>query len=546
MTPSTSPTPAAAPGPPRADGARPPAIDLRHFSKTFGQSTVLKDVSLTLRGGEVWGLLGENGSGKSTLIKILAGFHVPDPGAELEIDGEEVKLPLRGDASLELGLAFVHQDLGLFPKLSVVENFAVTGFTESSPGMIHWRQEARRARRLLDTFEIDIDPRRSVASLSAAERAMLAIVRAAGMLAERAEAGGGTIGRGTLVLDEPTVFLPEEDSARLYELIERVAGQGAAVLLVSHHLAEVRTVTDHVAVLRDGVLQGTWETAKVTDEQIVEAIVGRAAERKTHTPPAPSPDAVPTVSVRGLRGGRVRSASFEVRPGEILGLTGLVGSGFEDVPKMLFGAEVADAGVVRIGKREFEARKVNPRKAMDYGVALIPGDRLVSGGVAGQSTSSNLTLPTISNYFRGGRLQLRREKREAAEALRRFSVRPPDPNLNFGMLSGGNQQKLVLAKWLRGDLPQLLVLHEPTQGVDVGARMQVYDLLAGLLEQGLTMLCASTDFEQLEQICSRVLVFRDGEIGTELNGSEVTEERMATESYGESKHDQNQNQEDAK
>jgi ribose transport system ATP-binding protein len=545
LTPSTSSTPAAAPGPSRAGGAFAPAIALRHFSKTFGPTTVLKDVSLTLRGGEVWGLLGENGSGKSTLIKILAGFHSPDPGAELEIDGADVKLPLRGDASLELGLAFVHQDLGLFPKLSIVENFAVTGFRESSPGMIHWRQEARRARRLLDTFEIDIDPRRSVGSLSAAERAMLAIVRAAGNLADRADAGGGEIGRGTLVLDEPTVFLPEEDSARLYELVHRVAGQGAAVLLVSHHLAEVRTVTDHVAVLRDGVLQGTWETANVTDDQIVEAIVGRAAERATRTPPAPPADAVARVAVSGLRGGRVRSASFEVRPGEILGVTGLVGSGFEDVPKMLFGAEVAEAGSIRIGSDEYEARKLSPRRAMEHGVALIPGDRLISGGVAGQSTAWNLTLPTVSNYFRGGHLQLRRERREAAEALRRFSVRPPDPYLKFGMLSGGNQQKLVLAKWLRGDLPQLLVLHEPTQGVDVGARMQVYDLLAGLLGQGLAMLCASTDFEQLEQICSRVIVFRDGEIGAELNGSEVTEERMATESYGESKNDQKRNKEEA-
>jgi ribose transport system ATP-binding protein len=507
---------------------------------------VLKDVSLTLRGGEVWGLLGENGSGKSTMIKILAGFHHPDPGAELEIDGADVKLPLRGDESLELGLAFVHQDLGLFPKLSVVENFAVTGFQQSSPGLIRWRQEARRARRMLDAFGIDIDPRRSVGSLSAAERAMLAIVRAAGLLAERAEAGGGSIGSGTLVLDEPTVFLPEEDSARLYELIGRVAGQGAAVLLVSHHLAEVRTVTDHVAVLRDGVLQGTWETAKVTDEELVQAIVGRRAERLTHTPPAPAAGTEARVKVAGLRGGRVHSASFEVRPGEILGVTGLVGSGFEDIPTLLFGARTAEAGSVRIGDRDFEARKLTPRKAMERGVALIPGDRLISGGVAGQSTASNLTLPTISNYFSGGRLHLRRERREAGEALQRFSVRPPDPSLNFGMLSGGNQQKLVLAKWLRGDLPDLLVLHEPTQGVDVGARFQVYDLLAGLLEQGMAMLCASTDFEQLEQLCSRVIVFRDGEIGAELNGPEVTEERMATESYGEAATEPERDKEEAR
>jgi ribose transport system ATP-binding protein len=521
---------------PRGLGEVPPALAIRHLSKSFGRSVVLDDVTLTIRPGEIWGLLGQNGSGKSTLIKILAGYHAPDPGGELDVHGEPVRLPLSAGQWRELGLAFVHQDLGLFPKLSILDNLTVGTFRASSPGMIHWGREREAARRTLRTFNVDLEPDRKVASLSGAERAMVAIVRAADELrrwddAASGENGGASGGRGVLVLDEPTVFLPKDETARLYELIREVAAQGAAVLLVSHHLSEIRSVTDHIAVLRDGKLQGTWLTGEVTDDTLVRAIVGREAsnaelEQATEVEREP-----PVCVISDLEGGRVVSASFAVHPGEILGLTGLVGSGFEDVPYLLFGALPARQGSLRMRDRVIDLVRWRPRDAMEAKLALVPGDRLTSGGIGKQSVASNLTLPTVSEFFSGGRLRLRRERAEAADALRRFSVRPPDPGLQLGMLSGGNQQKVILAKWLRGASPELLLLHEPTQGVDVGARAQVYELLSELSLQGVAMICASTDFEQLEKLCQRVLVFRDGVLGAELQGDHVTEERMANESY---------------
>jgi ribose transport system ATP-binding protein len=503
----------------------PPRLEVRNLAKSFGGTHALRGVDLMVLPGEVHGLLGENGSGKSTLIKVLAGFHAPDAG-ELFIDGEPVRLPLAPGEFREHGMSFVHQDLGLVESLSVLENLRVADIANSRARWgISWRGERRRARETFERYGVRIDPSATVAELKPVERALLAIVRAI----EEIRAVGR--GHGLLVLDEPTVFLPREGIERLFSLVREAAAAGAAILFVSHDLDEVREITDRVTVLRDGARVGTVGTRETSETTFVEMIIGRRLAALAEPEHADLSERRVAVAVQGLSGASVADVSFEMHEGEIVGLTGLIGSGFEEVPYLLYGARRARTGRLAIGGKSINVTGLTPATATRSGLALIPADRKTDGSVGSLPVVENIALSVLDRYFNGAWLERRRMGRETSALMRQFDVRPIDPALPYGALSGGNQQKALLAKWFQVE-PRLLLLDEPTQGVDVGARQQIYGLIrAAVAEGGTHVLCASSDHEQLSLLCDRVIVFGRGRVWRELVGDEVTKDRIVQQSY---------------
>ena len=500
---------------------------VRNMSMTFGGQRALDEVSMSIRRGEVHGLVGQNGCGKSTLIKILAGYHHPDPGGELEVDGRPVKLPVRTGSASDLGLSFVHQDLGLLPSLTVVENFRAWTISTKSEWLIRWSKERERTEEAFARFGLRLDPRARVADLPAVQRALLAIVRALEDLAEytREDDSRG----GLLILDEPTVFLPRTDRDRLFDVVRRSVAHGASVLFVSHDLDEALSVTDRITVLRDGRVAGTVVSAETEKDQLIEMIIGRRLEAFEASHRAHATAAGGHVTVDAVRGGTIENVSFTMDEGEVLGLTGLVGSGFEEIPYLLFGAEPARDGRMTIAGREYELARMSPSAAIKAGMALIPADRQGAAGVGSLLVRDNVMLQVVDNY-RPYRLDRRRYLKSAREALRQYDVRPPEPIMDFQALSGGNQQKVVLAKWLQA-APKVLLVHEPTQGVDIGARLQVFETITQAAAEGMSVVCASSDYEQLAAICDRVLVFHGGEIMCTLVGDEITKDRITEQCY---------------
>ncbi|MGH7067598.1 MAG: sugar ABC transporter ATP-binding protein [Acetobacteraceae bacterium] len=496
-------------------------LEARHFSKRFGGTLALDDVSLAITGGSVHGLLGHNGSGKSTLIKILAGFHAPEPGASLSINGRTIRLPLPPGEFRSLGMAFVHQDPGLIGSLSVVENLRIGALAAGRFAPIRWRAERDHVRRLLSEFGIDCNPAEPVESLRAWQRPLLAIVRAVDemrALLRNAE-------RGVLVLDEPTASLADANVEQLFAIIRQVRAEGYGVLFVSHDLDEVMTITDELSVLRDGCLVGSGPTAGFTKADLVRLIVGHAL------PPAPSaadeaPQHAPFAEVTGLSGAGVRRIDLTVGTGEIVGLTGLAGSGYAEVGRMLIGASPNCCGRLRLGAREFDLRRMTPRAAVAAGIVCVPGERLREGCIGELQAGENLALPVLGRFFRGFCLDRPALFAHAASLMHEFGARPADPELAFEALSGGNQQKVLLAKWLQLR-PHLLLLEEPTQGVDVGAREQIFAIVRGFAASGGAVLCLSADHEQLAELAERVLIFRRGRIVETLAGRAVNKERIA-------------------
>jgi ribose transport system ATP-binding protein len=500
----------------------PPAVAARRISKRFGGVRALHDASILVERGEVHGLLGENGSGKSTLVNVLAGYHAPEPGGELEIDGHTVELPLRPDQAGACGLAFVHQDLGLIPSLSVTENVRIGALATASSPFISWRRERRMAHAVLERLGIEVDPTATVTALPLVQRAQVAIARAVEQLrTHTAEPSGGL-----LVLDEPTTYLPQVERHRLFALVRELAAAGTAVLFVSHDLDEALAITDRITVLRDGRNVATLDAGEADVSRLIELIVGappgRAPTAATST--APRPSAI-GATITELSGSVVRDVSFAIGLGEVLGLTGLAGSGFDEIPYLLYGALPARGGRLTLG-RSFDLADMSPARALAAGIALVPGDRARDGGVASLSVGANVTLPVLDRYANRHRLDRRKMARDAAQLLAQHDVRPADPSVSLGELSGGNQQKALLAKWIDAG-PRLLLLDDPTRGIDVGARARISATLATLASDGDATLCASSDHHELSSLCHRVLVFGEGTVRSELAGGELTPARIA-------------------
>lgn len=505
-----------------------PRLAIRGLTKVFGGARALSRADLTVMPGEIHGLLGKNGSGKSTLIKILSGFHAPDEGT-LEIEGQPVALPIPLGKSEAHGLAFVHQNLGLLPDATVLENLIAGDYDRINPWAIRWGAEAARARRLFSDHGLALNPDDLVSSLSPVQRAQLAIVRAADRVQVHRAHGFG----GVLVLDEPTPFLPIEDVRVLFSTMRRLTAAGVSIIFVSHDIDEVMEITDRATVLRDGEVIGTFDTATTDRADIVAAIVGRAMTSERIIGPNQGAADQP-IRVHKLSGKIVRDVSFEILPGEILGLTGLIGSGYDEIPYLLSGASQAKQGHLHLPAGERDLRRLAPADAVEAGIALIPADRQRAGLALELSLTENVTLPLLGRRESAWAMRHRKLTGITAEIMTRFAVKASGPHQAAAELSGGNQQKLVLGKWLQLG-PGLVLLDEPTQGIDVGARREIYERLVELCRNGTSVICATSEFEQLETIAHRVLVFDRGRIKTQLAGDDVTKSAIAHACYEESR-----------
>jgi ribose transport system ATP-binding protein len=498
-----------------------PVLSARNFSKTFSGKTVLQNLDLDVLPGEVHGLLGQNGSGKSTFIKILAGYYAPDEGASLTVRGKPVALPLDPREPHLLGIAFVHQDLGLVPEMSVLENLRVGNFETGRCWRIPWRLERRRVRDSLRPFGLEhVAPEAEVRSLREVERALIAIVRALDRLKG--------LESGVLVLDEPTAYLPRDGVERLFNAVRTVAAQGIGVLFVTHRLEEVRVLTDRVTILRDGAHVETAATASLSEQDLIERILGRSLGELY--PSAHEVQGDVALSARNVTGKVVRSFSIVVHRGEIVGLTGLLGMGHEQAPHLLFGSQRARSGEISVGGRDYDLRRMSPRDAIAAGLALLPANRLREGAVQAATVTENVTLTTLPSYFSRGVLRHRRERRQVMGLLHEFHVTPPEPGRILAKLSGGNQQKALLAKWF-ATKPEVFILHEPTQGVDIGAKKQIFAQIRDLAQAGGSVILASVEYADLAHLCDRVLVFRDGRVVAELHGAGLSEERIVEQCF---------------
>jgi ribose transport system ATP-binding protein len=505
----------AAPAPTDGPG-RTPLLRIRDLSMRFGGLTALDRVDLEILPGEVHALLGENGSGKSTLIKVLSGTYAPEAGTTIEVLGSSVPVPVPPGYFRRLGISFVHQDLALIPQLSVTENLRLSTVVAGRGPFIRWRHEQRQAGELLRRFGVRIDPTATVDSLTDTQKALVAILRAVAELRER---------RALLVLDEPTVFLPKEDADLLFRVVKELVHEGdMSALLVSHDMTEVLEHADRVTVLRAGKVQAHRETATTSADELVSLIVGRGLT-EPHPRRSRHRAADPAVSVRSLTTGVVDDLSFDVAEGEIVGITGLAGSGVEDVLPGLYGAAPA-AGTLTVGANALALESGSPRRSVEERIVYVPADRKIQGGVAGLSVEQNITLPVLRRLRGILGVSPARESAHAAELIARYDVRPADPSALFGTLSGGNQQKAVLAKWMQDD-PRLVLLQEPTQGIDVGARASIFASLRRSADEGLSIICASTDYDQLAQMCDRVIVLAHGRVRDQLEGERIDRDVIA-------------------
>lgn len=506
-----------------ADRANPAVLRIERASKTFGGHRALDDVTFSLEKGEVHALLGQNGSGKSTLIKMLAGYHRPDQHTQIFINGNAYALPLRAEQSVELGLSFVHQDLGLINYLTVAENVRAPFVTAKGQWWINMREQCRYTCALFEKYGIAVSPDARVQDLTRSDRALIAIARAMDCLDSARQRNGEA--SGVIFLDETTAYLPLEGIKSLFALVRQFTERGGAAVFVSHDLDEALTHADRITVLRDGKHVATTITAGLTHAELVEMLVGRSIERQPRDQTRVRGSKA--VRVRGLSGTRVRDVDLDVHQGEILGLTGILGSGFDEIADLIFGAIPAKSGAMGFAGRSIDLKQMTPRFAVQNGIALIPSDRLNEGGIQSLCIDDNAGMQITATLGRSWGLNRKADRRANAQLIREFGVIPPEPRRLMSQLSGGNQQKVILSKWLRSN-PWFVLMQEPTQGVDIGARADIYEILRKSRERGASIICASSDHDQLAEICDRVLVFKDGKQVRELVGRQVEKTEISS------------------
>ncbi|MGD0698368.1 MAG: sugar ABC transporter ATP-binding protein [Trebonia sp.] len=476
----------------------PARLTVNALSKTFGSARVLTDVELTAAPGEVHGLAGQNGSGKSTLIKILTGLYTPDPGASYEVDGRAMRLPVRWPEVHAAGISVVHQDLGLLDQLTVAENICVGGFPTSRLGRIDGTRRDALAAATLDRLGVALATDAIVATLTAAERAEVAIARA---MRDQSK------GTGLIILDESTRALSGADLDRVHQLLRRIAADGGAALMISHSLPELIAVTDRITILRDGRLAAAGEpTAELTEQEIARLMVGSSVAAVTPRPAAPASPDGPAVTVTGLSGPHLHEVSFSVGKGEVLGITGLPGSGYEDLPYLLTGARKATGGELRTSAGAVRLSRASVAACLQAGVVLVPERRDRDGLAFELTVADNISLPMLRGRGRPWFVARRWQQADAEASARTLDIRPRTPSILVKELSGGNQQKVLLAKWINTG-PALLVLHEPTQAVDIGARTDILRQLQLVADSGVSVLLVSSEPEDLVATCDRILVY---------------------------------------
>jgi ribose transport system ATP-binding protein len=498
-----------------------PRLRMSNISKSFGPATVLDRAGLEVAPGEIHGLVGLNGSGKSTLIKILSGYHAPGPQARIEVDGTVLSVPVQPDQLRDLHIGFVHQDLGLDDDSTVLDNVRLGHFR---PGRIlrgiNHALEAEAVRATLARLGSGLHPDALVGSLSARDRSLVAIARALQNCAS---------GTGCIVFDESTRSLSRDSLTEFYTIVRQLAADGTSIVIVSHRLDEVLAVTDRLTVLLDGQVVATATTRDETERSLTELLCGREVGDLPLHGEVPQAIGETALRVSGLRSATVREVSFTVQVGEVVGVTGRPDSGFADIPALLAGVVPAAAGTVSVAGRDRALDTMGIREAIAAGIAYVPENRAAHGLALELSQLENLTLPRVGNHRRwwlADGWQEAEYRRTAAE----LHITPRLPHLPAAALSGGNQQKLLLGKWLKNS-PAVLVVHEPTQGVDVAARRELLRALRALARRGTGVVVATSEAQDLAAVCDRIIVVADGVVARELRAP-VTAHAVLDAVYG--------------
>ncbi len=486
-----------------------PVLQLDNITKSFPGVKALSDVQFDLLPGEVHALLGENGAGKSTLIKIISGVHRPDSGT-IHINGESVRLNSPREAQAR-GVATIYQELLLYPELSVAENIFMGHAPRNQIGMIRWEEMRDQARELLASLDIhDMDVERLVGTLNVGNRQRVEIAKA---LSQDAR---------ILIMDEPTAALTEADVERLFDIVRLLRERGVSIVYISHRLEEIFTLADRVTVLRDGQYVQTRQVAETTKDELVSLMVGRKIENLFPKMDADTGEVV--LEVRNLSRKRVtRNVSFQLRRGEIVGLSGLVGSGRSELAQAIFGFTPAESGEILIDGRAVQIK--NPGEAMQLGIAYVPEDRGSQGLIRQMRVRENVSLAILKTLTKSGVINQNAEMKLAQDSIQQFSIRAYSTEQVVNKLSGGNQQKIVVSKWLASN-PRVLIMDEPTRGIDVGAKAEIHRLMSQLVQEGLAILMISSELPEVMGMSDRILVMRSGEIVAEYDRSVATQENI--------------------
>jgi rhamnose transport system ATP-binding protein len=480
-----------------------PILALEGVSKSFAGIRALKDVSFDVRPGEVHALMGENGAGKSTLIKVMAGVHTPDSG-EIRVNGSLTRFGSPRE-SRAAGIATVYQELLLFPELSVAENVFLGHAPRTAVNALDWgrmRNEARRLLDDLDSHDLDVDARVEV----------MAVAKA---LSQDAR---------VLIMDEPTAALSDTDARRLMDVVRRLRDRGVAIVYVSHRMPEIFALADRVTVLRDGSYVGTHDIGDITEGELVSMMVGRPVDQLF--PKTEARIGAPVLELRNVSyRDEVEDISFTVRAGEIVGIAGLIGSGRTELALTIFGITPATAGEIRLN--DSPVRITSPKQARDLGIAYVPEDRGLQGLIKPQTIRENLSLALLDRISTATLVDRVKESKLARDLIQRFGIRARGPEQLVKQLSGGNQQKVVLAKWVATE-PRVLIMDEPTRGIDVGAKAEIHALMSRLAGQGMAVLMISSELPEVLGMSDRVLVMNNGRIVAEFDRANATPDTVGT------------------
>ena len=506
------------------------SLEMRNISKSFGANLVLDQVSLLLHRAEVLAFLGENGAGKSTLIKILAGIYPKDAGTIVFDEFGEIESAAAISGLNYRPIAFIHQDLGLIDWMTIAENMAFSlGFPKRKTGLIDWKKAEQQASLALQQIGVKLSPRTRVFRLTQAEKAIVAIARAL--------AGNARL----LVLDEPTASLPAEDVHKLFEIIANLKKQGVGMIYVTHRMDEVAQISDRVLIIRDGQVVADCQTQAMDTGEMVARIVGKKQKDQSFKAPKQKDTDSCALEVQNLRIGALGPVSFRLAAGELLGLVGLRGAGHEKIGRSLFGLEAECSGYVQIrggeaapdyswqldgARANMSKTKYSPKHAIQHGISLLAANRGSESLVLSMSVEENLLLNQQNHgYWAWCYYTLKQMCARSKPYIEQLDIHPDDPCADISALSGGNQQKVVISRWL--DIGNnILILEDPTAGVDVGARAEIYQLFLQLLASGKSLLLISSDFEEVAKLCPRVLVFNKNQISRELCDDEVTHEQI--------------------
>jgi ribose transport system ATP-binding protein len=490
------------------------SVELRNISKSFGGIAALKNVTLSVLGGEIHALVGENGAGKSTLMKVLSGAYIKDNG-QIFINGKEVQIKNTHDSRI-LGIGIIYQEFSLVPELSVAENIFLNQMGSTGFWM-RWGELFKKAEELIKSIGFSIDPSLKVSDLSIAEQQIVEIAKA---LSEQVR---------ILILDEPSAVLGTQEIQKLFETLKKLKKEGVAVIYISHHLSEVFQIADRITVLKDGTSSGSLITSETNRDSIIKLMLGRTLD-------AMYPKRYPVTGNEILRvtdinlGEKVKDVSFTLRTGEILGIAGLVGSGRTETACVIFAAEKHKKGRVYLSGKEIQLS--SPGKAVKSGIGMVPEDRKQHGIILQLTVKENISLTnyrSISDPL--GFIRASKERSIVTDLIKKLSIKTDNENQEAGKLSGGNQQKVVLAKWLNRQC-KVLIIDEPTRGIDVGAKVEIYNLINELSQKGLGIIMISSETSELMGICDRILVMRKGQIKGTLVKKEFSEEAILRLSIG--------------